>query len=97
MNERLDHLVERLAASATDRSLDHFEAHVNRGIAERRTQARTASALAPIRVASIGLALAIGVTVGGIIAASSVPAPHPAGAFFAAADLAPSTLLDGRQ
>jgi hypothetical protein len=97
MNERLDRLVERLAASPTDRSLDHFEAQVDRGVSERRAQARTASALAPIRVASIGLALAIGVTFGGVIAASSVSAPQPAGALFAAADLAPSTLLDGRR
>lgn len=96
MNERLDHLVDRLAAAPTDRSLEHFEAQVTRGIARRQAQARAAAALAPVRVASIGLALAMGVTVGGVTAASSMGAPRPAGAFGVTADLAPSTLLDGQ-
>ena len=95
MNERLDHLVDRLAASPTDRSLDHLEAQVSRGIAGRQAQARTAAAMAPVRVASIGLALAMGVTVGGVTAASSIGSPRLAGAF-GAADLAPSTLLEGQ-
>ena len=94
MNERLDHLVERLAASPTDRPLHHFEAQVTREIAKRRARAHTASALAPVRVASIGLALATGVTVGGVTAASSVAAPRAAGLFSVSADLAPSTLLE---
>ena len=96
MNERLDDLVERLAASPTDRSLDHLEAQVTRGIARRQAQARTAAALAPVRLASIGMALAMGVAVGGVTAASSMVGPRPPGAFGVAADLAPSTLLDGR-
>jgi hypothetical protein len=96
MNERLDHLVELLASSPTDRSLDHLEAQVTRGIAGRRAHARTAGALAPVRVASIGLALAMGVTVGGVTAASSSARPHPVGALSMTTALAPSTLLEGR-
>ena len=93
MSEQLDHLIAQLAAAPADRSLDHFEAQVGRGIAIRQSRVRTAAALAPVRVASIGLALAMGVTVG-VTAASSVAGPHPAGLFGVAADLAPSTLLE---
>jgi hypothetical protein len=95
MTERLDHLVERLAALPTDRSLDHFDAQVSRGVAGRRAQAHAASALATVRVASIGLAMAMGVAAGGVTAASSFAAPRPSGVFKVASDLAPSTLLEG--
>ncbi|HEY5410059.1 MAG TPA: hypothetical protein VIJ94_04965 [Caulobacteraceae bacterium] len=97
MNDRLDQLVEQLAASPTDRSLDDLQAQVSRGVAKRTVRLRTAAALAPVRVASIGLALAIGVAAGGLAAASSAAAPKPSGAFTVAAALAPSTLLDRGQ
>jgi hypothetical protein len=92
MDDRLNPLIERLAAAPTDHSLTHFEAEVARGVAGQRAQARAATALAPVRAATIGLALVTGVAVGGLTAASSVAAPRDAGLF--AADLAPSTLLD---
>ena len=95
MNERLDHLVERLAASPTDHSLAHFEAQVARGIAGRRAQVRTDAALAPVGVASIALALVIGVMAGGLTAASTAAPRTSVGSFSVAADLAPSTLLEG--
>jgi hypothetical protein len=94
MSERLDRLIDRLARSATDRPLDHFEAQVSRGVAQWRAQARARAALAPVRLASIVLALALGVTAGGVAAAAM--AARPPGAFSVGADLAPSTLLDGR-
>ena len=101
MSERLDQLVERLNASLTDRSMEHFDADVVRGVvrlqAQAQAQARATRAIAPVRVASIGLALAIGVTAGGVTAAASITAPRNAGGFPVAADLAPSTLLDGGQ
>jgi hypothetical protein len=96
MNDRLNHLVEQLAAAPTDRSLDDLDARIARSIAERRAEARVAWALTPVRVAAVGVALVMGVAAGGVTAASSV-APHPAGAVFAASDLAPSSLLEGRQ
>ncbi len=95
MDDRLDLLLQRLAASATDRSLDGFDAELDRGMARWRARAQAASALAPVRVASIALALAMGLTVGGLTAAMSIAAPHASSGFSAAADLAPSTLLDG--
>ena len=97
MSERLDQLVERLNASPTDRSLEHFEADVVRGVVRWQAQARATRAMAPVRVASIGLALAMGVTAGGVTAAASITAPRNAGGFLMAADLAPSTLIEGGQ
>ena len=93
MSNRLDELVDRLAALPTDRSLDHFEAHLDRGVEAWTARARAVAALTPVRFASIALALVTGVTFGAA-AALSVPAQIPAGTFAAAADLAPSTLLD---
>lgn len=97
MDERLDQLFERLAAMPAERSLNLLDFEVGRAISKLRGAARAASALAPVRVASIGLALAMGVTVGGVTAATAIVTPRPAGAFSTAASLAPSTLLeDGR-
>lgn len=95
MNDRLDHLVERLAAAPTDHRLEHLEAQVGRGVAAQVAQTRAARALGPVRVASIGLTLAVGVTAGGLTAASSAALPRSADAFSVAANLAPSTLLEG--
>lgn len=95
MSERLDELVARLAASPMDRSLDGLDAEIGRSIADRRIQARTSAALAPVRVASVGLALVTGVAVGGAVATSVIAPPHPYGTFSIAANLAPSTLLEG--
>ena len=90
MSERVDQLLENLAASGIDRSLDQFDADVSRGLGQWQSKRRTDSALAPVRAASIGLALAIGAAVGGV-------ATHPAGGsggLAHASELAPSTLLD---
>ncbi len=97
MSERLDDLLGRLAAAPIDRRLDGLEADVGRAIRRRRADARTRTSLAPVRIASIGLALAMGITAGGVTAAVAMAQPRPAGAFSGAADLAPSTLLEGRQ
>ena len=94
MNERLDRLLDRLASAPADRSLDFLDVEVGRTINKRRNEARTASALAPVRVASVGLALAMGVTVGGVTAATAIVTPPQPGVFSMAADLAPSTLLE---
>lgn len=97
MSDRFDELVARLAASPMDRSLDGLDGEIGRSIADRRHDARTWAAMAPVRVASIGLALAMGVTAGGAVATSAIVAPHPYGTFSVAANLAPSTLLEGRE
>lgn len=97
MGDRFDDLVGRLAQSPTDRDLDGLEGDVRGQILIRRQEARTNAVLAPVRVATIGLALAMGVIAGGLTAAAAVAAPRSSGVFSSAADLAPSTLLEGRQ
>lgn len=94
MSERLDHLLDRLGASATGRSLDSLEADVMRGLARAEADRRTASALTPYRVVAVGLALAMGVTAGGLAAAGTVERPPQVGALSIGALLAPSTLLE---
>lgn len=95
MTDRLEHLVAQLAATATDRPLDGFGAAVLDGIAQQRIQRGVALTLAPVGAASIAIALAVGVTVGSVTAGAADPV-H-ANTFALAANLAPSTLLDGPQ
>jgi hypothetical protein len=92
MTDRLDQLVARLASRATDRPLDSFGAEILESVAQRRTQARAAIALAPVGAASIAMALALGVTVGSVTAGSAHATRS--NTFALTADLAPSTLLD---
>ncbi|MFI4964329.1 MAG: hypothetical protein ACHP9T_03080 [Caulobacterales bacterium] len=93
----MDELVGRLAGSATDHGLEGLEAEVGRRILLLRRQARTTTLLAPVRIASIGLALAMGTTVGGVTAAGALAGPRAPRVFSAAVELAPSTLLEGRR
>jgi hypothetical protein len=95
MTTDLDDWVASLAAETTDRSLDGLEARIGRDIAIRRRDAHTVRALAPVRMATVGLALAIGVTTGGAAATAAIRTAHPAGPFAAGTQLAPSILLDG--
>ena len=95
MRDNLDHLMSRLADARPERSLDDFEHVMLQGVARRRDDIQAARALAPIRVASIGVALAIGVTTGGMAAASTLTQPPQVSPFSTAAHLAPSTLLEG--
>ncbi len=95
MNERLDQLFAGLAGWPTDRDLGDFEVELIRGIRRLRVQNIAAATLAPIRFASVGLALAIGVTVGSVVAMENITAPPPLSPFSVAANLAPSSLLEG--
>jgi len=95
MRNDLDHLMSRLAAARPDRPLDGFERVVLQDLAKRREDIQAARALTPVRVASIGMALAIGVTTGGMAAASTLSQPPQVSPFSTAAHLAPSTLLEG--
>jgi hypothetical protein len=92
MTGRLDHLVTRLAEAPTDRALDGFGAEILRDIAQRRTQARAAVAMAPVGAAGIAFALLLGVTVGSLTAVGARPSVS---SFSMATALAPSTLLEG--
>ena len=95
MRDDLDHLMSRLADGRSERSLDGFEHAVLQGVAKRREEIQAAQALTPVRVASIGVALAIGVTTGGMAAASTLTQPPQVSPFSTVAHLAPSTLLEG--
>ncbi|WP_372783323.1 hypothetical protein [Phenylobacterium sp.] len=95
MSHDLDHLLSGLAQSGPDRSLAGLEASVLGGIMRRREAMRTSAALTPFRVASIGLAMAIGVTAGGMAAPRTAVEPRQLSTFSADAHLAPSTLLEG--
>ena len=95
MRDDLDHLMSRLADARPERSLDGFEHVVLQGVAKRREEIQAAQALTPVRVASIGVALAIGVATGGMAAASTLAQPPQVSPFSTSAHLAPSTLLEG--
>ena len=95
MSDRLDGLVGRLAGSPLDHPLDGFETEIGRSIARRRREMKDAVLLAPVRVASLGLALAMGVTAGGAAATAALLNPQPLSVFSSSAHLAPSNLLEG--
>jgi hypothetical protein len=94
MAHELDDLLNRLAHEAPDVSLEDLEDAVLRGVARRRDALRAARAMAPVRVASVGLALAVGVAAGSMAAATTLAGPHRFDTFSSSAHLAPSTLLD---
>jgi hypothetical protein len=66
-----------------------------KAVRQRREDRSYARALAPIRLASVSLALAIGATAGGMAAATTLLEPRQLSPFSTEAHLAPSTLLDG--
>ena len=90
----LDDWIASLAAAPADRALDALEVEISRDIAARRGVARTVKALAPMRVASIGFALVVGVTAGSAAAMAAIRLPAASGPLAAGTQLAPSTLLD---
>jgi hypothetical protein len=94
MSHQLDALIHELAAQPPDRPLDRLEAGVLRLVARQRDARRVSAALAPVRFASVSLAVAIGLTTGA--AAAVAPAPRQFDAFAIAGHLTPSTLLEGR-
>lgn len=94
MSDRLDSLLARLAAEPPERSLDHLGDDVVRSIKRLRVEARTVSALAPLRLATTGLALAMGVTASSFVAAAAAERTEQLSSFSIMAQLAPSTLLE---
>ena len=95
MSERLDDLFARLAAQPADRDLNDLENRIGRTIQSHRREIATLSAIAPVRIAAVSLALAFGLTAGVTLAISTGPQSHTYGTFSAAGNLAPSTLLEG--
>jgi len=95
MTNDLDRMLARLAQDGGAAPLDGFETAVLDGLAQRRESLRSAKALAPVRAASVGLALVVGVAAGGMAAATTISEPRRLDTFSSAAHLAPSTLLAG--
>lgn len=93
MSHDLDQLLGRLAAAevAMPEGLDQA---ILATIASRREERRLSGLLTPVRVASIGLAVAIGISAGGLAAVAAQPRQFST--FSPAPHLAPSTLLEGR-
>lgn len=94
-HDDLDLMLQRLAADPVDGRLDGLEGAVFHRLARRRAAQRSSRALAPVRVASVGLAMAVGVAAGGLAAATTAAQPRAMDTFSTAAHLAPSTLLEG--
>jgi hypothetical protein len=89
MSDHLDQMLRRLADAPLDHGLDDIEAGLGREIRRRAAESRAAATLRPVLFASVGMALAAGVTVGGMTAAhDDTPVRDAASA------LAPSTLLE---
>lgn len=85
-----------LAAAGPDRSMAGFEDRVMRGIAERGEAVRQSRISSAYRTATVSIALAIGVTAGGLTAATTATQPREVNPFSVSAHLAPSNLLEGR-
>ena len=94
MSKHMDKMIERLNNFHSADRLSGMEADVLQGINARRQEFRVMSAVAPFGLASIGLAMAIGLFVGTLTAMGAVDRPSHT-PFSAGASLAPSSLLEG--
>lgn len=94
MSDNLDQLLGRLSAAQVSMP-EGLDQAVLATIAIRREDSRRARTLGPVRVVSVGIALAIGVTAGGIAAVTADAEPQQLSTFSSGAHLAPSTLLEG--
>lgn len=95
MADDLDRMLARLSQEAGPRAPDGFETRVLAGVAARREALRAGRALGPAQFAAVGLALAVGVTAGGLAGVRTVAGSHGFETFSTATHLAPSTLLEG--
>lgn len=95
MPEDLNHWLTRLSAEEVAAPAQ-LEGDVLASVAARRAELQGSSRLAPYRAASVGLALALGVTAGSMAAVETAVKPRPLSTFSAQLHLAPSTLLEGR-
>lgn len=94
MSHDLDQLLSRLAAAKVAMP-GNLEQAILATIASRRDDRRLSCVLAPVRVASIGLAMAIGISAGEFAAVTATAEPRQFSTFSSDPHLAPSTLLEG--
>lgn len=95
MVKDLDSALERLAATPVDRDLRHVEPEVWARVERGRSASVTAAAADLVRVASVTLALVIGVASGTAMAAAG--RPDEMAVFSLNAHLSPSNLLGARR
>lgn len=95
MSHDLDQLMGRLAATEVAMP-ENLEEAILATIAGRRDDRRLSGMLAPVRVASIGLAVAIGISAGEFAAVTAAAEPRQFSTFSSEPHLAPSTLLEGQ-
>lgn len=97
MNQSLDDLVQDLRRQEMDRDLSQLEPAVWRRIGGARIERAAASGFAPVRMATVVMALVVGAAVGSASAVAAVAAPKEASAFALDSRLAPSNLLEARR
>src|SRR5438094_7011290 len=93
MSDDLDDLLGALARAPADRSLQGLENSVMRGVARTREDRRALRALAPLNMAMVGAALAIGLATGGFAGFAGLHGHSAAPALSGGLSLAPSNLL----
>ncbi|MEO8313397.1 MAG: hypothetical protein ABI645_01265 [Pseudomonadota bacterium] len=97
MTAKLDDLLGRLRSAQADRSLDAIESEVLNRISASRRHRRAQGALAPVQLATVGLSLLFGLTVGAVLAGTAPSHARTTALFDSVARLAPSTLLEGHK
>lgn len=97
MNHSLDELVEGLKSQGPDRGLSQLEPAVWRRIGGARIEREPAFGFAPVRMASVVMALVVGAAVGSASAVAAAAAPKETSVFALDSRLAPSTLLEARR
>jgi hypothetical protein len=97
MNHPLDDLVQGLRAQSLDRDLSQLEPAVWRRIGGARMERATDLGFAPLRMATLVMALVVGAAVGGASAVVAAATPQETSVFALNTHLAPSTLLEARR
>lgn len=94
MREDLDLQLGRLAQAGPDARLSRLEATLRGRLVMERELVRASALATTLRVASVGLAMIIGFTAGGLAAAQGEQSATGSGLMGQSGDLAPSRLLD---
>ena len=93
MHHPLDELVKGLRSQGPDRDLSQLEPSVWRRIGGARVERPSGMGFAPVRMAAVVMALAVGAAVGGASAVAANSEAHETSVFALNSHLAPSTLL----
>ena len=97
MTRPLDDALQDLRAAPVDHDLSQLEPAVWRRIGGARIEREPAFGFAPVRMASVVMALVVGAAVGSASAVAAAAAPKETSVFALDSRLAPSTLLEARR